>query len=76
MHDNHFRSLLKGVSWRITGTLDTIVISFIITGNVNIALAVGGTEFITKIFLYYFHERIWEKIGWGRKTKISKIFSK
>jgi uncharacterized membrane protein len=66
MKDNHLRSLIKGISWRITGTIDTITISFIITGNAFSALKIGGIEVITKILLYYFHERIWAKIDWGR----------
>ena len=62
----HSRSLLKAVSWRITGTLDTFIISFIVTGKATIAGAIAGTELLTKIALYYGHERIWAAIHWGR----------
>jgi uncharacterized membrane protein len=63
----HSRSLAKAVSWRITGTIDTFVISFIITGRITLAGSIAGTELLTKILLYYFHERIWAAIRWGAK---------
>ena len=55
-------ALLKTVSWRIVGTLDTMFISYLLTGNLNVALSLGGIEIITKIILYYFHERAWLKL--------------
>lgn len=63
----HGRSLAKSVSWRITGSLDTFVISFIVTGKASIAGSIAATELITKIALYYFHERIWAVIPWGHR---------
>ena len=62
----HRRSLLKAVSWRITGTLDTFVISFIVTGRATIAGSIAATELLTKIALYYGHERVWAAVHWGR----------
>jgi uncharacterized membrane protein len=66
---SNIRSLLKGISWRAFGTIDTIFISWIISGNPLAALKVGTTEVFTKIFLYYLHERIWRLIKWGRIFK-------
>jgi len=63
----HSRSLAKAVSWRLTGSLDTFVISFIVTGHVTVAGSIAATELITKIVLYYLHERAWTFIPWGRK---------
>jgi len=63
----HSRSLAKAVSWRLTGSLDTFVISFIVTGHVTVAGSIAATELITKIVLYYLHERAWTLIPWGRK---------
>ncbi|MCX2679468.1 DUF2061 domain-containing protein [Galbibacter sp. EGI 63066] len=60
------RSIAKSVSWRIIGTLDTIVISWLVTGTLTLALSIGFIELITKMTLYFFHERIWEKIKWGK----------
>ncbi len=59
MTESHFRSIIKGITWRAVGTLDTIVISFFLTGYINTALKIGATEIITKILLYYLHERVW-----------------
>jgi len=66
MKEKSYRSLLKSISWRITGTIDTFVISFLVTGKVTLALSISGIEVITKISLYYFHERIWDRINIGR----------
>jgi len=67
MEENKLRSLVKGISWRFLGTIDTIVISFILTGEIKVALSIGGVELFSKIILYYFHERIWNKIKFGKK---------
>lgn len=53
------RHLLKTITWRIVGTLDTMLLSWIITGSWKWGLAIGGTEVITKMVLYYLHERVW-----------------
>ena len=53
------RHIAKTISWRIIGTLDTMVLSWFITGSLRIGAAVGGFELITKTVLYYFHERLW-----------------
>jgi uncharacterized membrane protein len=66
---SNIRSLLKGISWRAFGTIDTIFISWIISGNPLGALKVGTTEVFTKIFLFYLHERLWRLIKWGRMYK-------
>ena len=55
----HSRSFAKAVSWRITGTIDTFVISAIVTGKATTAGLIAATEVLTKIVLFYFHERIW-----------------
>ena len=64
--DKHYRSLVKAISWRATGTADTIVISWLITGQIKMALSIGFVEVFTKIFLYYVHERIWNRLSFGR----------
>ncbi len=60
------RSIAKSISWRLIGTLDTILISWVITGKVGLALSIGAVELFTKMLLYFFHERIWNQIGWGK----------
>jgi len=66
MSDSSVRSLAKAVSWRITGTIDTFLISWIITGEPLLASGIALTEIMTKIFLFWAHERVWNRIGWGK----------
>lgn len=66
MSDSHVRSVVKGITWRITGTVDTIVLALIVTGTFVNAVKIGLTEVVTKIALYYIHERIWNVIPYGR----------
>lgn len=60
------RSIVKTISWRLVGTLDTIIISWIITGEITMALSIGSIELVSKMLLYFFHERAWNKIKWGK----------
>jgi uncharacterized membrane protein len=60
------RSVAKAVSWRIIGTLDTLFISYLLTGKVVLAFSIASVDFVTKMFLYFFHERIWNKVTWGK----------
>ncbi len=60
------RSFVKSISWRVIGTLDTVLISWLITGTLSIAFAIGSVEMITKMVLYFFHERLWNVIKWGK----------
>ena len=55
MADKHYRSLVKAVSWRLTGSVDTMIISYLITGQIRWALTISGVEFFTKIGLFYVH---------------------
>ncbi|CAN7563429.1 DUF2061 domain-containing protein [Mesorhizobium sp. LjNodule214] len=66
--DTHSRSFAKALSWRATGTIDTMIISLVVTGSIKLAAAIGATEVVTKSLLYYLHERAWLKIPYGRKT--------
>ncbi|KAB1068434.1 DUF2061 domain-containing protein [Tamlana haliotis] len=60
------RSVVKSLSWRTIGTLDTIVISYLVTGKLDLAFSIGGIELVTKMVLYFFHERAWNSIKWGK----------
>ena len=64
------RHALKTVTWRILGTLDTFLLSWLITGSLKLGATIGAVEIITKMVLYYFHERIWysySKYGINKK---------
>ena len=65
--ETRIRSFAKAVTWRITGTLDTFLISWFVTGSPVFAVTIAASEVFTKIFLYWLHERGWNKIHWGIK---------
>lgn len=66
--ESHPRSFVKAVSWRMLGSIDTFVLGMVFTGgNGKIAGAIAGTEVVTKIFLFYFHERAWSLVRWGHR---------
>ena len=69
------RHFAKTITWRIVGTLDTMTIGWLITGNPITGLKIGGIEVITKMILYYFHERIWFKLNLGlpHRDSIKKL---
>lgn len=66
MQERAYRSVVKSVSWRTLGTVDTMVISYLITGSTVMAASIGSIEVVTKMLLYYFHERAWNRISLGR----------
>jgi len=61
------RSLIKGVSWRLMATTTTIIIVYLFFGQLDLAIMAGALETVAKIFLYYLHERGWNKIDYGKK---------
>lgn len=76
--DSRKRHLIKSITWRIIGTLDTILLSWFITGNPATGMKIGLVEVVTKMILYYLHERMWYRINFGldnrrRKKKWEKI---
>ena len=65
--ETNYRSLVKAISWRIWGTIDTFVLSWLVTGETKIAAAISFLEVITKVVWYWLHERMWNKIKWGKR---------
>lgn len=57
----HIISLVKTCTWRVVASADTFLLSWLITGNVTMGASIASLEVLTKMFLYYFHERQWEK---------------
>ncbi len=64
--DQRWRSFAKAFSWRLFASLDTTILALIFTGSLRMAISIGGAEVITKIFLYYLHERAWERVAIGK----------
>jgi len=69
---SHKRHILKTITWRIIGTIDTIILGWVISSDPTIGLSVGGAELVTKMILYYVHERAWYKIDFGIKDRTNK----
>ena len=63
--ETHARTATKTTTWRVLASLDTMILAYIFTGNIATAISIGGFEVITKLFLYYFHERIWSRLPFG-----------
>jgi adenylylsulfate kinase len=61
MSSDRIRHILKSITWRVVGTIDTVLLGWLITGNLELGLKIGGVEVVTKMVLYYVHERIWYK---------------
>ena len=66
----HSRSIVKAASWRALGSVDTFVLSWLFTGNAKAAGAIASTEVVTKMILYYLHERAWSSVRWGFKKDV------
>lgn len=66
------RHIIKTFSWRIIGTLDTIMLAWIISGSSLIGLKIGGVEIVTKMLLYYLHETVWYKFDYGLEVREHK----
>ena len=67
---NKYRHLLKTITWRLIGTLDTMIIAWVISGDPLLGLSIGGVEIFTKMILYYLHERVWYKSKIGITYKV------
>jgi uncharacterized membrane protein len=68
LHANKSRSLTKTITWRVIATSDTILIARLITGSWTIGFGIASIEVVTKMFLYYLHERSWSALDWGLET--------
>jgi uncharacterized membrane protein len=66
MNDTNSRSLAKTISWRVTGSGSTFLISWIISGNFVIAGSIAAIQIVANTILYFIHERVWNKISWGK----------
>ena len=63
------RHILKTITWRVIGTLDTMLLGWIVTGSALIGLKISAIELVTKMLLYYFHERLWYRFNFGIKNR-------
>ena len=66
--DSNKRSLAKTVSWRLTGSAATFTIAYVITGDISSSGTIATVQIVANTLLYYFHERVWNKINWGKNN--------
>ena len=66
MNESNIRSIAKTISWRITGSGATFLISYIVSGNIEFAGTIAMTQLMINTILYYIHERLWNKISWQK----------
>jgi len=71
--DSKKRHIAKTITWRIVGTIDTMILAWVISGDPMIGLKVGGAEVVTKMILYYLHERGWYKLDFGLEQRRKRI---
>jgi len=71
--DSKKRHIAKTITWRIVGTIDTMILAWVISGDPMVGLKVGGAEVMTKMVLYYLHERAWYKVDFGLKQRRKRI---
>jgi uncharacterized membrane protein len=64
--DTHKRSIVKTITFRVVASLDTMLLVYIFTGDFMIMGLVGSLEIISKIIIYYLHERVWSRFAWGK----------
>lgn len=65
MHETHKRSIIKGLTWRIVASLTTMIVVFVVTGDLLLVASVGLVDVTLKVFFYYIHERVWGRVHWG-----------
>lgn len=66
MHEHVLRSTAKTITYRLLGSSVTFIISYMYTGHVVISASISATEFLLKPMLYWLHERVWNRVRWGR----------
>lgn len=71
--ESHIFALLKAVSWRVVGSIDTFFIALFVTRSLGLSASIGVAELVTKTALYYLHERAWLKSRWGTQSAKSRL---
>lgn len=70
MKESHTRSLVKAISWRVTASITTTLITYFVTGSLKSAFSIGAFDLVIKFALYYMHERVWIRIPLGQSAYI------
>jgi len=73
VRESPLRSVLKAITYRITGTITTAIVTFGVTGELATAVAVGSVEPFVKLAVYYLHERLWQRVPIGTVRRLAHI---
>jgi len=74
LRESRLRSVLKAITYRITGTLTTMGLAYAVTGEVVTALAIGSVEPVVKLVVYYLHERAWQNVPIGTIRRLTQLW--
>lgn len=66
--ESHLRSVVKAITWRLGGSIFTTLIAWVVTREASAATTIGAADLVVKVGAFYVHERLWERIPFGRKT--------
>jgi uncharacterized membrane protein len=64
--ESHYRSIVKAITWRTGGTIVTFAVAWFVTGSIHFSAKIGVLDTIVKIGVFYFHERLWNRLNFGR----------
>jgi len=73
VRESSLRSLLKAITYRVTGTITTALVTFMVTGELATAIAVGSIEPFVKLIIYFLHERAWQRVPIGTVRKLARL---
>ncbi len=72
MRESKKRSLVKGICYRLQANVATSLLVYLVIGEIDLALKIGLADSIVKLGIYFFNERLWNKVNWGYETKTIK----
>jgi uncharacterized membrane protein len=72
MKETRKRSILKSITWRLICIVVSVLTSFVLTGKWDIAIAIGTLYNAITMILYYFHERLWNRVNWGCERPLNE----
>ena len=65
-HESNMRSIMKSITFRILATITTMILVYVFFRRLDLAAVIGGLEIVLKLVLYFFHERAWDRVSWGK----------
>jgi|TARA_B100001971_G_C17669343_1_gene276748 adenylylsulfate kinase len=73
--ESHKRSIVKAMTWRVIASLITFLVAYLFTKELALSTGIGISDAAIKIGTYYSHERLWERISFGRKKESKEDYT-